>query len=549
VQSAPAVDVGWGCDLSGNIRKGEIVVVVFDKSTELRYDGLWFSNAQTEMFDPKASSGEQLFASIAESGPRSPSVTYLRPSMSFGVAWRDGIRTYYGEITVSNCNTFYTAVNPTLETVSLDSDTCVFAPSLTINAAGQSVCAYEVTNRDLQTHPYSHRWINIRTRSDVFGWSTTDYMVPVLSDLATQYGEPLHPSLGAHETSTTCGSGIAEHGLRVAYNQNWGGGTRVIKLDCDPEDLEQSDEASFPSICEFTPNGKLIEVYSVPSQSPYSYAIRSTNHQLAKNSTNAMTMVFQTSVSSDTSNALIGVMNPSIASTTQENLQLSWAGAHDTLVIGCGATLEEKMRTAAFVVPVGASLNYERVAVTHQPLSFATDLAFELLIVRVTDSAVLVRDTLTIRSLDADTVIWTTVTIPLTSYVADSVYLAFALRGDVDSLGIGTQKVYIDHRDLSKAVPRESVRPRCPAECSLEQNYPNPFSSVSIISYAISSPSHVRIALNDLMGREVQVLEDGDRIAGRHSSTIHADRLPTGTYICILSANKIMMTRIVTIIR
>ena len=50
----------------------------------------------------------------------------------------------------------------------------------------------------------------------------------------------------------------------------------------------------------------------------------------------------------------------------------------------------------------------------------------------------------------------------------------------------------------------------------LEQSYPNPFSPSMTIRYSLPARSHVRLALYDVAGREVAVIQDGVQTAGPH---------------------------------
>ncbi len=55
-----------------------------------------------------------------------------------------------------------------------------------------------------------------------------------------------------------------------------------------------------------------------------------------------------------------------------------------------------------------------------------------------------------------------------------------------------------------------------PLRFELAQNYPNPFNPVTMISYQLPHPDHVRLTVYDVLGREVKALVDTDRPAGTH---------------------------------
>ncbi|MEM1093217.1 MAG: T9SS type A sorting domain-containing protein [Bacteroidota bacterium] len=96
-------------------------------------------------------------------------------------------------------------------------------------------------------------------------------------------------------------------------------------------------------------------------------------------------------------------------------------------------------------------------------------------------------------------------------------------------------------RPLVVAVdPREEIT--LPRTVELQPNYPNPFNPVTTIGYALPEAGLVRLVVFDLMGREVQVLADGPRAAGRHTVTFDASRLSSGTYLYRLEAANTVRT-------
>jgi hypothetical protein len=76
-----------------------------------------------------------------------------------------------------------------------------------------------------------------------------------------------------------------------------------------------------------------------------------------------------------------------------------------------------------------------------------------------------------------------------------------------------------------------------PAKFRLEQNYPNPFSSSTAISYELSKPSDVSIKIFDILGREVKVLRVSSEQAGVHGvlwdgTNTSGQKIAPGVYFC-----------------
>jgi len=78
--------------------------------------------------------------------------------------------------------------------------------------------------------------------------------------------------------------------------------------------------------------------------------------------------------------------------------------------------------------------------------------------------------------------------------------------------------------------------PPVPPEFALAQNYPNPFNPVTTIAFQTPRGADVRLAVFDLLGREVARLADGPRSAGFYSVPFNASRLASGVYFYRLSA-------------
>lgn len=75
-----------------------------------------------------------------------------------------------------------------------------------------------------------------------------------------------------------------------------------------------------------------------------------------------------------------------------------------------------------------------------------------------------------------------------------------------------------------------------PAVFGLEASYPNPFNPTTTIRFALPEPAQVRLAVFDVLGREVARLAKGTMEPGRHEITFDASDLPSGVYFARFSA-------------
>ena len=84
--------------------------------------------------------------------------------------------------------------------------------------------------------------------------------------------------------------------------------------------------------------------------------------------------------------------------------------------------------------------------------------------------------------------------------------------------------------------PMEALDNAIPEVYSLGQNYPNPFNPLTTISFGLPEAAHVRVAVYDLLGRQVALLVNGHREAGMHDVTFDAANLASGLYIYRIEA-------------
>ncbi len=71
----------------------------------------------------------------------------------------------------------------------------------------------------------------------------------------------------------------------------------------------------------------------------------------------------------------------------------------------------------------------------------------------------------------------------------------------------------------------------------LSQNSPNPFNPVTVISFNLSSASHVTLKIFDITGRQVFELINANLEAGEHTAYFNGSNLSSGVYFYELNAN------------
>jgi len=76
-----------------------------------------------------------------------------------------------------------------------------------------------------------------------------------------------------------------------------------------------------------------------------------------------------------------------------------------------------------------------------------------------------------------------------------------------------------------------------PSAYSLQQNYPNPFNPTTVISYQIPQQGFVTLKIFDVLGKEVTVLVNEEKPAGKYEVDFSAKGLASGVYIYRMKVN------------
>ena len=104
----------------------------------------------------------------------------------------------------------------------------------------------------------------------------------------------------------------------------------------------------------------------------------------------------------------------------------------------------------------------------------------------------------------------------------------------------GTDSIKVDVRADATGLPETMA---------LLQNYPNPFNPNSDIRYQISEFGKVRLAVYDLLGREVALLVNEMKPAGTYEVRFDASGLASGVYLYRLTAGSFVETRKMIVVR
>jgi len=105
-----------------------------------------------------------------------------------------------------------------------------------------------------------------------------------------------------------------------------------------------------------------------------------------------------------------------------------------------------------------------------------------------------------------------------------------------------------------------AVREECvsivPSEFVLMQNFPNPFNPTTSIGYTVGATSNqqtagswVRLVVYDVLGREVKVLMDGQKVAGTYHVEFDGSQLSSGVFFYRFTAGDYVETKRMMLLR
>jgi len=119
--------------------------------------------------------------------------------------------------------------------------------------------------------------------------------------------------------------------------------------------------------------------------------------------------------------------------------------------------------------------------------------------------------------------------------VGDTLYMWYsATDGSMWQIGLAMSAPFVP-----VSVEQETT---LPTAFALEQNFPNPFNPSTKIKYSIPEVSKVKLTLFNLLGEEVTILANEEKIAGNYAVEFNAANLPSGVYFYQLKAGDFVQT-------
>jgi hypothetical protein len=88
-----------------------------------------------------------------------------------------------------------------------------------------------------------------------------------------------------------------------------------------------------------------------------------------------------------------------------------------------------------------------------------------------------------------------------------------------------------------------------PVNFALEQNYPNPFNPKTGVRFQVLGVSEVKIAVYDLLGREVAVLVNERKAPGSYEVRFDGSGLASGVYVYRLIAGTFVQSKTMLLLK
>jgi photosystem II stability/assembly factor-like uncharacterized protein len=134
-------------------------------------------------------------------------------------------------------------------------------------------------------------------------------------------------------------------------------------------------------------------------------------------------------------------------------------------------------------------------------------------------------------------------------YPAISLYELRSILVDtlISTLYVGTSRGLYAF-DLPVSVKDEKEK-FLPSEHRLYPVYPNPFNATAKVKYSIPQQSQVRLSVYDMLGREIALIVNGEKLAGTYETSFDATSFPSGVYVVNLTTPKVILTQKIVLVK
>lgn len=363
-------------------------------------------------------------------------------------------------------------------------------------------------------------------------WNTTATLVGGSS----RHNGLCSPSIGARPDVGA--KGTKSTSLRIPYN-DLRGQLNVACLD-GSMNIQYHAEGWDPSMTVWSRSGEgLVDVYSTLAAQPYTWHMLSSQNNLVKTTDRGLLRMRQMLIGAGDSLVSCGLAQPRLQS-GDASRDIAWNEAHDSLVIGVNTTLQEKMRTEVFTPQNG-----DRLLIDIERFGINAENARAEILLRVNDARN--GEALRVISMPVDAfasaAAMAVQEFDLSSIAGTAVFMS----ADIHGMDERWSREVVDRYALTEENTGDPME-KSPilAQASrpmLKPNHPNPFNPSTTISYALPEAGPVRLAVYNLLGEEIAVLQDGRQSAGSHELRFDGTVLPSGIYIYRLEAAGITQTR------
>lgn len=112
------------------------------------------------------------------------------------------------------------------------------------------------------------------------------------------------------------------------------------------------------------------------------------------------------------------------------------------------------------------------------------------------------------------------------------------LKNEVRSIRTEREAYFLPNIPAMSPVPLDP-----PHVLGFAQNFPNPFAQATTLRYSLPKSMQVKLAVYDILGREIELLVDAYQDAGIYTINFDAEDLPAGLYLARIELDHLQFTK------